>query len=97
MPLCAPSPPSVLPPGGSPGGGVVHVQQRLVEVGQVQVVLGLVVLGERLVLGRRELAEGRQVRVHVRHVEAVRLVEVTVAGGRREGVSAFERGYQGPL
>jgi hypothetical protein len=27
----------------------------------------------------------------------VRLVEVTVAGGRREGVSAFERGYQGPL
>ena len=63
---------------------MVHVQEWLVEVGQVQVVLGLVVLGERLILRRRELAEGRQVRVHVGHVEAVRLVEVTIPGEEEE-------------
>lgn len=57
---------------------MVHVQQRLVQVGQVQVVLGFVVLGERLVLRRGKLAERCQVRVHVRYVETMRLVEVTI-------------------
>lgn len=57
---------------------MVHVQERLVQVGQVQVVLGFVVLGKRLVLGRGKLAERREVRVHVGYIEAMRLVEVTI-------------------
>lgn len=60
---------------------MVHVEQRLVDVGQVQVVLGFVVLSEGIVLGRRELAEWRQVRVHVGYIEAVRLVEVAIPAG----------------
>lgn len=65
----------------SPGRRVVDVEQRLVDVGQVQVVLGFVVLGEGIVLRRRELAEWRQVRVHVGYVEAMRLVEVAIPAG----------------
>lgn len=66
---------------------MVHVQKRLVQVGQVKVVLCFVVLGKRLVLWRRELAERRQVCVHIGDVEAVRLVKVPVPGRERE----FER------
>lgn len=59
---------------------MVYIQEGLVQVGQVQVVLGFVVLGERLVFWRRKLAERCQVRVDVGNVEAVRLVEVTIPG-----------------
>lgn len=57
---------------------MVDIQQRLVKVGQVQVVFCFVVLGEGLVLRRWELTERRQVRVDVSDVEAMRLVEVTI-------------------
>ena len=57
---------------------MVYVQERLVQVGQVQVVLGFVVLGKRLVFRRRKLAERRQVCVHIGDVEAMGLVEVTI-------------------
>lgn len=53
----------------------------MVQVGEVQVVLGFVVLGEGLVFRRRELAERRQVCVHVGDVEAMGLVEVAIPGG----------------
>lgn len=61
---------------------MVYVQERLVQVGQVQVVLGFVVLSKRLVFWRRKLAERRQVCVHVSYIEAMRLVEVTIPGKR---------------
>lgn len=60
---------------------MVDVEQGLVDVGQIQVVLCFVVLSKGIVLGRRELAEGRQVCVHVGNVEAMRLVEVAIPGG----------------
>lgn len=60
---------------------MVHVQQRLVQIGQIQVVLGLVVLLEGLVFRRWELAEGGEVCVDVRDVEAVRLVKITIPDG----------------
>lgn len=57
---------------------MVYIQQRLVQVGQVQVVLGFVVLCEGLILRRWELAERRQVCVDVSDVETMRLVEVSI-------------------
>lgn len=60
---------------------MVDVQKWLVDVGQVQVVLCFVVLSEGVVLGGRELAEWRQVCVHVGNIEAMRLVEVAIPAG----------------
>lgn len=59
---------------------MVYVQERLVQVGQVQVVFCLVVLSKRLILRRGKLAERRQVRVNVGNIEAMRLVKVTIPG-----------------
>lgn len=61
---------------------MVYIQERLVQVRKVQIVLGFVVLGKRLVFWGRKLAERRQVCVHISDVEAVRLVEVTIPGKR---------------
>lgn len=55
----------------------------MVQVGEVQVVLGFVVLGKCLVFRGRKLAEWRQVCVHVSNVEAMRLVEVAIPGERK--------------
>lgn len=55
----------------------------MVQVGEVQVVLGFVVLGKRLVFRGRKLAERRQVCVHVSDIEAMRLVEVAIPGERK--------------
>ena len=62
-------------------GGVVHVQQGLLGVGQRQAILGGVVGGEGLVeLWGWEGAEGAEVRANLRHVEVLWLVHVAVGG-----------------
>ena len=60
---------------------MVHIQKGLVEIGQVQVVLGFVVLFEGLVFRRWELTERSKVCVDVRNIEAVRLVKIAIPGG----------------
>lgn len=57
---------------------MVHIQQGLVNIGEVEVVLSFVVLSESLVLRGWEFAERGKVCVNVSHVEAVRLVEITI-------------------
>lgn len=72
---------------------MVDIQQRLVQVGQVQVVFCFVILGEGLVLRRWELAERRQVGVDVSDVETMWLVEVTIPEEETMGsCSAFHVG-----
>lgn len=62
----------------SPGGGVVYIQKWLVQVGQVQVVLGFVVLSKCFILWRGKLTEWCKVCIDISNVEAMRLVEVSI-------------------
>lgn len=65
---------------------MVHIQEWLIQVGEVQVVLGFVVLCKCLVFRGRKLAERRQVCIHISNIEAMRLVEVAIPEGKRHGL-----------
>lgn len=62
---------------------MVHIQEWLIQVGEVQVVLGFVILCKCLVFRGRELAERRQVCIHISNIEAMRLVEVAIPEERK--------------
>lgn len=60
---------------------MVHIQQRLLSVGQRQAIFGGVVGSKGLVeFGGRERAEGAEVSANLRHVEVLWLVHVAVRG-----------------
>lgn len=61
-----------------PGGRVVHIQQRLVEIGQVKVVLGFVILCKSLILGGRKFAQWGKVSVHVSNIKPMRLIKISI-------------------
>lgn len=68
---------------------MVHIQEWLIQVGEVQVVLGFVVLCKCLVFRGRELAEWRQVCIHISNIEAMRLVEVAIPEEKKRHGSDF--------
>lgn len=62
---------------------MVHIQKWLIQVGEVQVVLGFVVLCKCLIFRGRELAERRQICIHISNIETMRLVEVAISEERK--------------
>lgn len=57
---------------------MVHIQQRLVEIGQVKVVLGFVILCKSLILGGRKFAQWGKVSVHVSNIKPMRLIKISI-------------------
>lgn len=62
----------------SPRGRVVHIQQRLVEVGQVKVVLGFVIFRKSFILGGRKFTQRGEVSVHISNIKPVRLIKISI-------------------
>lgn len=63
---------------------MVDVQERLVEVCQVEVVLCFIIFSEGFIFWGREFTEWSQVGVHIRYVEPMRLVKIAISDKRRD-------------
>lgn len=58
---------------------VVHVQQRLVEIGQVKVILCFIILRKRFILRGRKFTQGGKISVHVSDIKSMRLIKIAVS------------------
>lgn len=57
---------------------VVHIQQRLVEIGQIKVVLCFVIFCKSFILGGRKFTQWGKVSVHISYIKPMRLIKISI-------------------
>lgn len=63
---------------------VVHVQQRLVEIGQVKVILCFIILRKSFILRGRKFTQGGKISIHVSNIKSMRLIKIAVSKKQKQ-------------
>ena len=63
---------------------MVHVQQRLVEIGQVKVILCFIILRKSFILGGRKFTQGGKISIHVSNIKSMRLIKIAVSKNEKQ-------------
>lgn len=57
---------------------VVHIQQRLVEIGQVKIIFCFIIFSKSFIFRGREFTEWSKISVYISYIESMRLIKISI-------------------